>query len=178
MKKFFYVLLLLLAFIGCYTPAKAQNLDFAWAKGIGATDGDDRAYSIAVDAAGNVYTTGYFEGTADFDPSAGVFNLTSAGSVDIFVSKLDASGNFVWAKAMGGTSIDQATSIAVDASNNVYTTGYFYNTADFDPSAGVANLTSAGSGDIFVSKLDASGNFVWAKAMGGDLILTKLFLLP
>src|SRR5262249_36288313 len=124
-------------------------------------------YSIAVDASGNVYTTGYFTGTADFDPDAGVFNLTAAGSFDIFVSKLSASGNFVWAKVMGGGSDDLGQSISVDASGNVCTTGYFTGTADFDPGAGVFNLTAAGYYDIFVSKLDASGNFAWAKAIGG-----------
>src|SRR4051812_37261955 len=58
-----------------------------------------RGYSVAVDNAGNVYTTGNFRGTAiDFDPGPGEFNLTSAAFEDIFVSKFDAAGNFVWAK--------------------------------------------------------------------------------
>ena len=151
-----------------YGSLNAQNLDFAWAKGIGGS-GAESGYSAIIDASGNVYTTGTFSGTTDFDPNAGVANLTSVGvNSDIFVSKLDASGNFVWAKAMGGTSFSTANSIAIDATGNVYTTGYFSGTADFDPSAGVANLTSAGGDDVFVSKLDASGNFVWAKGMGGS----------
>ncbi|MBI2280336.1 MAG: SBBP repeat-containing protein [Bacteroidetes bacterium] len=142
----------------------AQN--FSWAKNMGGTSNDE-GKSITTDAAGNVYTTGYFTGTADFDPGAGVFNLTSAGSQDIFVSKLDAAGNFMWAKKMGGTSIDIGYSITTDTSGNVYTTGYFQGTADFNPGAGVFNLTSAGGADIFVSKLDAAGNFMWAIKMGG-----------
>ena len=151
-----------------YGSLNAQNLDFAWAKGIGGSR-TELGYSATIDASGNVYTTGTFSGTVDFDPNAGVANLTSAGiNDDIFISKLDASGNFVWAKAMGGANNDVANSIAIDATGNVYTTGYFSGIADFDPNAGVANLASVGgSQDIFVSKLDASGNFVWAKAMGG-----------
>ncbi len=146
--------------------------NYVWAKRMGGMGGmggigDDEGRSIAVDGSGNVYTTGYFRGTADFDPGPGEANLTSAGFNDIFVSKLDASGNYVWAKRMGGTSEDEGYSIAVDGSGNVYTTGYFFGTADFDPGPGVANLTSAGSTNIFVSKLDASGNYVWAKRMGG-----------
>jgi Beta-propeller repeat len=142
---------------------EAQN--FSWAKSIGGTGGDT-GNSIAVDALGNVYTTGIFINTVDFDPGAGVFNLTSVGGSNIFVSKLDASGNFVWAKSTGsGNGI--SNSIAVDASGSVYTTGSFNGTVDFDPGVGVFNLTSAGSdADIFVSKLDASGNFVWAKSVG------------
>jgi len=148
-----------------------QKLDaagnFLWAKSMGGTS-DDRGSSITVDAAGNVYTTGQFWGTVDFDPSSGTANLTSAGSNDVFVQKLDAAGNFLWAKSMGGTGYDRGNSITVDAAGIVFNTGYFQGTADFDPSSGTANLTSAGSWDIFVQKLDASGNFLWAKSIGGS----------
>ncbi len=142
--------------------------NFIWAKRIGGTSSDN-ATSIAIDALNNIYTTGDFSGTVDFDPSlTNTFNLISSGSDDIFISKLDASGNFVWAKRIGGTSNNSAFAITLDASNNVYTTGYFRDTADFNPGVGVFNLTSiANSYDIFVSKLDVSGNFVWAKSMGG-----------
>jgi len=163
MKKLLFFLFML-AFMGLSHFANAQN--FEWAKQLGGVSSDVGS-SIAVDAFGNVYTTGYFQGTADFDPGPGAFNLTSAGGGDIFISKLDASGNFVWAKQMGGTSEDVGYSIAVDASGNVFTTGYFEGTADFDPGPGTFNLTSAGNTDIFISKLDASGNFVWAKQLGG-----------
>ncbi|WP_395060081.1 SBBP repeat-containing protein [Flavobacterium sp.] len=141
--------------------------NLVWAKVMGGT-GSDYAYSIAVDTTGNVYTTGYFEGIADFDPNVGVFNLTSSGVQDVFISKLNASGNFVWAKAMGSTGSDYAYSIAIDTTGNVYTTGSFFGTVDFDPNAGILNLTSAGGNDVFASKLDTSGNMVWAKAMGGS----------
>jgi uncharacterized repeat protein (TIGR01451 family) len=139
---------------------------FVWAKNIGGTNGDI-GYSIAVDAAGNVYTTGEFRNTADFDPGIGVANLTSAGISDAFISKLDASGAFLWVKQMSGTNYGSAYSIAVDDIGNIYTTGFFYSTVDFDPGVGVANLTSAGNDDAFVSKLDASGAFLWAKRIGG-----------
>ena len=127
----------------------------------------DVANAVAVDASGNVYTAGYFSSTVDFDPGSGIVNLTSAGNQDVFVSKLDSSGNFVWAKSVGGGSTDTAAAIAVDASGNVYTTGYFDGTVDFDPGGGISNLTSAGNQDVFVSKLDSTGNFVWAKRLGG-----------
>ena len=142
--------------------------NLVWAKAVGGVTGSDRGYGISVDAAGNVYTTGFFAGTVDFDPNAGVSNLISvSGSSDIFVSKLDTNGNLIWAKAMGGTSGDIGFGISVDAAGNVYTTGQFQGTVDFDPNAGVSNLTAVGSNDIFVSKLDATGNLIWAKAMGG-----------
>jgi hypothetical protein len=140
---------------------------FNWAKRIGTTT-PDIAYSLALDGSGGVYTTGYFMGTADFNPGGSSFPLSSnSGSADVFISKLDAAGNFVWAKNMGGTSDEVGRGIAVDASLNVYTTGYFLDVADFDPSGSNANLTSEGGTDIFVSKLNSSGNYVWATRMGG-----------
>jgi hypothetical protein len=142
------------------------NGDFIWVKQMGGT-GWDTGNSIAVDTSGNVYTTGYFYGTADFDPGAGTTNLTSAGSTDIFIQKLDANGDFLWAKQMGETSGDEGQSITVDAFGDIYTTGYFSETADFDPGAGTINLTSAGSTDIFIQKLNTNGDFLWAKQMGG-----------
>ena len=142
--------------------------NFLWAKQMGSGGGGAQSYSIAVDASGNVYTTGGFFLTADFDPGLGIYNLAAiGGGEDIFISKLDASGNFVWAKQLSGADFELGYSIAVDASGNVFTTGGFLGTVDFDPGSGTYNLTSAGSWDIFVSKLDASGNFVWAKRLGG-----------
>src|SRR6185436_13185398 len=140
--------------------------NFIWVKKIGGTL-LDYAYSIASDGSGNIYITGSFQGTVDFDPGAGAFNLTSSGNSDIFISKLDASGNFIWTKQIEGTSDDIGYSIAVDASGSVYTTGYFQGTPDFDPGAGISNMASSGSYDIFISKLSTLGNFIWAKQMGG-----------
>lgn len=149
--------------------------NFIWAKNFGGMN-DDQARSIAIDASGNVYTTGHFEGTADFDPSVGTYSLTSEGDQDIFIHKLDVSGNFVWAKRMGGANNDSGRSLAIDGSGNIYTTGYFRGTTDFDPGSGVFNLTSAGGADIFIHKLDPSGNFVWAKQIGSPNDEEALFI--
>lgn len=141
------------------------NGDFIWFKSIGGPDSEDST-SIALGANGDVYTTGSFNGTADFDPGPDIFNLTSVGAWDAFISKLSNDGNFVWAKSMGGTGVE-GLGIALDENNNVYSTGKFESTADFDPGSGTFNLTSVGGFDIFISKLDVDGNFVWAKSMGG-----------
>jgi hypothetical protein len=141
------------------------NLVFA--KRFGAAEAD-AGRSIALDSTGNIYTAGYFEQTVDFDPSAGTTNLTSAGRSDVFVSKLDSSGNLVFAKRFGAAETDVGLSVAVDSTGNVYTTGYFEQTVDFDPGAGTTDLTTGGGSDVFVSKLDASGNLVFAKRFGGS----------
>ncbi len=144
------------------------NGNFLWAKQIGGT-ANEIAYSITVDAFGDVISCGNFEGTADFDPSANVSSLTSNGSSDIFISKFDASGSFVWAKNLGGSLADIGMAITTNTLGEIYTTGYFQALADFDPSNSTYTLSSfGGSTDIFISKLDLSGNFVWAKAIGGS----------
>jgi gliding motility-associated-like protein len=143
------------------------NGDFVWAISMGGA-GDDNGNAIAVDNDGNIYTTGFFNGTADFDPGIGTFNITALGSADVFISKIDPDGKLVWAKSAGGTGFEQAYAIALDASGNAYTTGYFFGTADFDPNAGTFNLTALAQSDVFIWKLDNNGDIVWAKAFQGS----------
>ncbi|MFZ5799347.1 MAG: hypothetical protein ACOY3O_13140 [Thermodesulfobacteriota bacterium] len=162
----------LAAFISCVlppapAPVHAADGDLLWAKGFGQAFNDE-GYDIHVDADGNVYTTGYFRGTVDFDPGPGTVELSSASnSLDVFICKLDSNGGLVWARSIGGPSSDEGWGIVTDALGNVYTTGYFVGTVDFDPGAGSAPRTSEGSSDIFISKLDGNGNFVGAWTMGG-----------
>src|SRR5215203_5318763 len=113
------------------------------------------ARTIKSDAAGNVYVCGFFEGTVDFDPGPGMRNLTSAGGSDGFFAKYDCSGNFVFAKALGGSSEnDIVYSLALDNLGNIYLTGSFGDVVDFDPGPGIQNLTSAGLNDIFIARYD------------------------
>ncbi|NEN24628.1 T9SS type A sorting domain-containing protein [Cryomorpha ignava] len=138
-----------------------------WVNQIGGVN-DDNGAALALDASGNVYTAGEFRETVDFDPGAGTANLTSMGNADIFIQKTDADGNFVWAKQIGGTSVVKIESIALDDSGNLYATGHYGGTADFNPGDAVFNLSSAGGTDIFILKLDPNGDFLWAKRIGGN----------
>lgn len=120
---------------------------------------EDKALALQVDASGDVYSTGYFNGTADFNPASGKYNLKSLGSSDIFISKLNQSGKFVWARRMGGTTDDMGKSIAILQGENtdVYTCGYFTGTCDFNQESGTDNRSSAGSRDMYLHKLTQSG---------------------
>ena len=117
--------------------------DHLWSNRFGGTS-SEYGHSVAIDSAGNVLVTGYFQGTADF----GGGGLTSAGDLDVFVAKYDASGKHLWSKRFGGTSGDYGLSVAIDSAGNVLVTGYFQGTVDF----GGGGLTNAGSVDIFVAK--------------------------
>ena len=85
----------------------------------------DIGIGIALDEMGNIYVTGIFDQTADFDPSTGTAILGSAGSSDIYAAKYDNAGNYIFAKAMGGPGGENVTAIAVNAAGNIYLTGYF-----------------------------------------------------
>jgi hypothetical protein len=156
-------ILLLLCWIGIVN-AQAQN--YEWALGTGGTD-LDAANDVAVDANGNVYVVGNFRSTnVDFDPSAGNTANLSADVIDIFIAKYTKDGEYLWAHKIGGTGIDDGLNIAVDANGNVYITGNFKGTVDFDPSVGgVANLNES-DGTGFFAKYDTNGNYVWAHNIG------------
>ena len=157
---------------GIFVSKLDSSGNFVWAKQMGGNQ-DDYGISMAIDSTGNIYTTGTFMNTADFDPGAGVFNLIadSVYTSDVFISKLNASGNFVWAKKFGGKYDDFVNSITIDVGGNIYTTGNFIDTVDFDPGTGIYNLVGYG---VFVSKLDASGNFLWAKNFEGPVLTNSI----
>ena len=133
--------------------------------------------SIAVDIDGNVYVTGSYSSTVDFDPGVASFNLTSNGSMDVYVLKLDANGNFVWVKSAGGAEFDYGTGISTGISGNVYVTGVYEETVDFNPGAGTANLTvSGGSPGAFILQLDTAGNFISVRGIATKSSLCRLYV--
>lgn len=138
--------------------------------GFGAGDSqDDIGYELDTDSAGNVYVTGEFRGTVDFDPTAGVTNLVSNGGSDVFIAKYNSDGNFLWATSFGGAGDDSGQGISVDASGKVYVIGMFDGTfgVDFDPGVGTDIKAGGSSSDAFVLKLDAAGEYVWSNTIIG-----------
>ena len=153
------ITLLLLIHIGKipFDPLFAQQTaGLEWAKRIGSTP-TKRASDMVLDAGGNIYITGTFSGTVDFDPGPGIFNLTAIGDFDIYLTKLTIDGNFVWTRSMGGTGYDEGFSITQNDFGDIYVTGRFRNIVDFDPGF---NLTATGNEDAFPAKFSAAGNFI------------------
>lgn len=117
---------------------------------------------IATDHAGNLILAMNFSGTADFDPGPAILNLTSSGS-DMVICKFSPNGLLSWAKSIANPSTTWPNAIIIDQQDNIVYGGYFNGAMDFDPGAGVFNLTSAGGADAFVAKLTPQGDFIWAK---------------
>ena len=141
---------------------------FQWAVTWGGP-GQDGAFPVAVDTLGNIWVTGPFENTVDFDPGPNIDEHTSEGGDkrNAFVSGFDPSGGFLWARTWGGPVNAEVPSVGVDGAGNVYASGAFEGTADFDPGAGLDEHTSNGTGDAFVTKFDSNGDFLWARTWGG-----------
>jgi len=128
---------------------------------------ESRGMSVAVDASGNAYVTGVFYGITTFGSTPALTCSSSAKC--LFITKIDPSGNFLWAKMVGDH--NSGNGIAVDAGGKVYVTGDFSWQATF----GSTTLTTPGWDQyMFVTKMDASGNFLWAKKVGGSVNGSKV----
>ncbi len=137
------------------------NGNILWVKDAGGSAGE-QGYSINTDTSGNLYITGKFGSpTITF----GSDTLYNAGSDDIFLVKYDSSGNVLWAKGVGGNSVERGSCITVDINENLYITGYFQSsTLIFDS----YTLNNTGNFDIYIVKYDTSGNVHWAKSASGS----------
>ena len=154
-------------FLLATTATVAQNNQFEWASQVGGSN-NDHCTAITTDAAGNIYTAGFFQGTVDFDPGPGVFQIISQGSNDVFIIKTDALGNFIWAKAFGGSSDDRPNAIVAGPADELYIAGSFAGTADFNPGSGNESHSSFGFTDGYLLQLDTAGNYVALARAGGS----------
>ncbi|MDD2799640.1 MAG: SBBP repeat-containing protein [Bacteroidales bacterium] len=171
------------------------NGTFLWVKSFSANvkySGSVLSGTMVVDKAGNVYFGGEFSGTTDFNPDpVGVANLTpeaitpaiyvgsnpKAGTYeafhDAFVCKLDNNGNFVWVKQFRGDLNQEVLEISVDDANNVFiasdASGQTSIQTDFNPDpTATAILTNTSNESLFITKLDANGNYLWTKQLQGS----------
>lgn len=171
MKKYINGLIPLVVFCCMFSNALAQGLNLSWVNAHGGT-GYDVAYDFVRDVSGNIYLTGVFVGTIDFDSGPDTLNLIGSGNAgDIFVQKLDPNGNLLWTHAIAvynGSTPSFGRSITVDASGNVLVTGVFSGSnVDFDPGPGQVLKSSSGE-NMFILKLDGLGNFLWVATFDDD----------
>ncbi len=138
--------------------------NYIWGKNI-ATAGDNSEWitAIKLDDAGNIYTAGYFYGTITIGGTV----FTSNGAYDSFIQKMDAAGNTIWVKTLGGSSYDGVFAMEVSTDGSLYLTGVYGETVDFNPGSETFSLTGQGVYDGFILKLDNNGGFAWVKSIGG-----------
>lgn len=149
---------------------RAQNVNFDWVAHFGEIYWE-KGKSITVDATGNVYSTGYFNSSIDFDPGAGVFTLSVSNDTYGFISKLDQNRNFIWAKKIEGLDV-HGLSIKIDELGNIFILGTYGNIIDLDP--GPAIFNGEVGDNIFVIKLNSSGDFIWGKTLHNSSTTTNV----
>ena len=175
MKYSFTLLLLLLQF-----NIFSQTVSLEWVNTFGSASNlsEVSGNKTLIDLQGNLFVIGEFSNTVDFDPNLNVFNLTSNGSRDIYIQKLDSNGNFLWAKYIGGLGKETFADAALDNLGNLVIVGNFNQSVDFNPGLGVNFKTTIGALDFFVLKLDNNGNYAWAHSFGSALtdVVRKLCL--
>jgi hypothetical protein len=141
---------------------------FQWALATQGSNGSNAsAQGVAIDGSGNIDLAGFFSGSVDFDPTASLTTLTSAGSDDAMLWKLGPSGSFLWARSYGSTDYDTANAVAVDASGDLYATGAFSDTVNFGTVANPDSITAGPVYDAFLLKVDPNGNTLWVDGLVG-----------
>lgn len=151
------------------------NGDLVWVKSLQTGTSKQVPLDVVVDANGDVIIAGLFKGTVDFDPGVGTFNITSihaGNNEDGFILKLDANGGFVWAKQFAGGISGLKTRVQridVDAIGNIYAIGHFEGAIDLDPGAGTQVFGADYALEVFVVKLNTSGDYVWGHDIGAPL---------
>lgn len=119
----------------------------------------DEATGLAVDSDGNAYVSGFYNGTAYFDPT----NITATTSHETFVAKYTPNGALLWVVRCAGNGPANWGGVAVDGAGNAYVTGSLNGAGVF----GSTNVSSAGVYDAFVTKLTPEGQFLWVRTFGG-----------
>ncbi len=138
-----------------------------WAQRYG-VDAFNDIVSLAADLSGNVYALMNFNGTVNFNPRGQTETRSSNGGRDVAVMKTDSSGRLIWVAHFGSTDHESAQEITFTPSGNLYLTGAFRGTVSFPASSGAAPLTTNGSDDVFVIRMDTSGVFKWVRSLGGS----------
>ena len=135
-----------------------------WAKNSINTNRSNAMNAICSDKLGNIYATGHYQ---DASITLGTVTLTNSSDTyqDVFLLKMDASGNTIWAKSFGGSNHDVGNSVAVDQEGNVFVTGNFRSPSIKLESTVLTNILSP-SNDIFTAKYNSAGNLLWAKSAG------------
>jgi gliding motility-associated-like protein len=151
-----------------FVPLKAicQIAVPSWVNDIGGSSSNCISSTVQVDQQNNIFVTGFFSNTADFDPSSGVYNLTASGAFDTFLAKYTPAGKLIWAERIGGSDYTQVNSMSIDENGNPIICGQFDSGTDFDPGTGSTVLNPQGY-DAFVAKYDTNGKFIWARNIGG-----------
>lgn len=166
MKNIFFFLLSILISFPIYAQLGAQ---FEWVKTYSQNSPIGGVWSVAQDSEANVYSTGLYYGSSDFDPGVDEFilNAYDSSAYNLYIQKLDADGEFIWAKTIGNqNSLIGNSQIIIDEEGDIIVSFSFQDTLDLDPGPDSSFVTPSTDGTcIFVVKLNSDGEFIWGNML-------------
>ena len=153
---------------GYFENGNCEWNNYAWTKVI-AGPGNDKFTDILIDSKHNIYITGYFYNTIDFNFDNGIDRHSSPEDIaDVFITKINNNGKYMWTKVITANEKKYITSIAIDSNDDIYFTGYFEGVIDFDFSEKRDIQVSKGKTDIFITKINSDASYEWTKIIGGS----------
>jgi Bacterial Ig-like domain/Beta-propeller repeat len=150
-------------------PPNPMAADYVWSFTTSSWNGtqmrgtivDEKAYGVATDSTGNIYVTGYTNGSLDGVPNADISG-TAGTTGDVFLVKYNSAGQWQWTRLLGTQYNDVAHGIAIDASDNIYVAGYTFGTLDnTNPNPSVGTISNA-----FVARYNTAGNLILVRQSG------------
>lgn len=158
-------------FGGLDTILIKMNADgsYGWSKLMGGS-GDDKSNDIAIDESGNIYITGEFEDQSDFNPDGGEDVRISTGDHDVFLTKINPNGSYSWTKTFAAGETALGKKVTVDETGNIYLSGYFWGSADFDPGQETDIKQSVGNSDIFLTRINKDGTYSWTRTFEPEVV--------
>ncbi len=147
--------------------------EFQWV----VTSSAEHPEDIAIDHSGNIYVTGSFRNTGDFDPGPDIDERSPNGIIDVFLTRYGPDGEYLWTHTWGGAEGNNSgRAVVVDDSDNVYVGGGFSGSCDFDPGPGTEMRHSLGyGGDAFLCRFNPSGELDWVRTWGVDGLADLVF---
>jgi hypothetical protein len=152
--------------VDIYVCKLDTTLTYHWSHSFGSSSADN-GHTVSVNAQDEPVISGGFWNTIDVDPGPNTYNVTSNGIVDNVLIKLNSNGDFVWANTYGNSITDGRLITEIADNDDIYIIGKFSDTIDIDGGPGIHELFSNSSGDTFITRVDGSGNLIYAGQMGG-----------
>lgn len=152
---------------GIFVAKYDSDGDLVWGKGINGV-GYKFPTDLELGKQGQVGLTGYYQGLIDLDPGSRYLAWASDGQYDGFMVCLDSNGLYSWAGSVRGKGFVTAQAIAFSDSGVVYCTGTFTDSIDIDPFAATRMAYSVGENDVWITKINSTGNLIWSKQIGSS----------
>jgi hypothetical protein len=142
--------------------------NYQWGYGWKTTgsSGEMEALKLLVDASGKIFIGGYYSGTVDFDPTNNSNQSYSSTSREAFLLRISTTGTLEKVRTISSSNKCLFNTMEFDQQSNLYFTGNFQGSIDFDNGSGSQIVNSSGTSSMYLSKVDTGFSHIWAYGSG------------